>query len=100
MLASALIAAASLAAPAADARLIPWSPDTCVPVKLNGASLRLGIDTAMPVAVVLNPDAALRAGLKPSLMERLIDVSIRLDSIDPTVRLSGHFRRQAVRIFD
>jgi hypothetical protein len=69
-------------------------------MQLNGVTLRLGIDTAMPVGITLNPYAALRAGIKPGWLERMITVTLIMSTVDPTVRFSGRYHVQTVRIMD
>jgi len=95
----ALIAAASLATPtetrpspadAAETQSIPWAPDTCVPVAINGVQLKLAISTADPVAVYLNPDAARRAGLVARGLATLFGVRYR---IGPSLAFEGRSRR-------
>jgi hypothetical protein len=86
--------------PASAPDTILWSPDLCVPIELNGVTLRLAIDTTMPVGVTLNPDAALRAEIKPGWIERMITVTLTVSTVDPTVRFSGHYHVQNARIMD
>ena len=96
-----LCASMAVAGQTASARdTLPWSPDLCVPVQLNGVTLRLAIDTAMPVGIALNPDAALKAGVKPGWLEQMITVRLTTSSADPTVTFSGHVHAQHARVLD
>ena len=95
-----LMAPTSLPAPAEPAavtRSISWTPDTCVQVAINGASLRLAISTADPVAVYLNPDAAARAGLAARGLDRLFGLRYR---IGPDVAFEGRSRIQTFTVAD
>ena len=64
-----LALAALLAVPAAAADLLlERESGFTIPVEVNGITLRLRVDPAASGLVILNPEAALRARLRPELM--------------------------------
>jgi hypothetical protein len=79
---------------------LTWSPDLCVPVQLNGATVKLAISSDDAVAIELNPEAALRAKLVAKGLEHFFGVRIVMPSVDPTIESFARIRTQTVRILD
>jgi len=75
-----------------------WKPDTCLPVDVNNVTLRLEVATDSSETLNLNPDAAVKAGLRPRGLERFIFATERLEAIDRSIEISGHVRTLPVRI--
>ena len=90
----------ALGSPESATETLAWSPDMCVPVQLNGATVKLAISSDDAVAIELNPEAALRAKLVAKGLEHFFGVRIVMPSVDPTIESFARIRTQMVRILD